>query len=266
METDPAKRTAVVTGANRGIGFEVCRQLADMGLRVILTARDESAGPKAAAKLAGRGLEVSFQHLDVSDLKSIAGFAGHMRERKTRIEILVNNAGVSLKGFNGDVVKQTMSVNFFGALHLTDALLPLMAGAGRIVMVSSGLGSLSCLSTDRRHEFLDSGLTRDRLAALVNEFQSDVERGRYRERGWPNSAYAVSKVALNALTRILAGKLENSETKVNAVCPGWVRTGMGGRFAPRGVAKGADGIVWAATLPPAGPQGAFLRDRKPIQW
>ena len=266
MATESAKRLAVVTGGNRGIGFEVCRQLADGGVRVILTARDDRAGSDAAKKLVRKAMDVRFQHLDVSDQKSIIAFADQVRHAETRIDILVNNAGISLKSFNEKVVQQTMAVNFFGAMHLTDALLPLMSPTGRIVMVSSGLGSLSCLSADRQREFMDSQMTRNRMIALVDEFRGDVEEGRYRSRGWPKSAYSVSKVALNALTRILAREHGGSGMLFNAVCPGWVRTGMGGRFAPRSAAKGADGIVWAATLPDDGPNGTFLRDRKPIEW
>lgn len=264
IETD--KLLAVLTGGNRGIGLEVCRQLADAGVRVILTARNDTSGSDAAKKLQGHGLEVTFRRLDVSESKSIAAFTDHVREQEPRIDILVNNAGVSPKGFNPDVVKQTLAANFFGAMHLTDALLPLMSQTGRIVMVSSGMGSLSCLSPDRQAEFLDPALTRNGLTALVGEFHSDVERGQYRANGWPKSAYSVSKVALNALTRILAKELEGSGMLVNAISPGWVRTRMGGLFAARSVAKGADTIVWAATLPHDGPQGAFLRDRAPIPW
>ena len=259
-------RLAVVTGGNRGIGFEACRQLADAGVRVILAARDDADGLNAASKLERNGMDVTFQRLDVSEPESIAAFATQMGEQKSKIDILVNNAGVSLKGFNTDVAKQTLAVNYFGAMYLTDALLPLMSPTGRIVMVSSGLGRLSCLSPDRQREFLDPALTRERLVALVDEFFRDVDQGSYRAPGWPKSAYSLSKVAMNALTRILAMELEGSEIKVNAVCPGWVRTKMGGRFAPRGVAKGADGILWAAMLPDNGPHGAFLRDRKPIPW
>ncbi len=266
MTMESERRLAIVTGGNRGIGLEVCRQLADGGVRVILAARDDGAGSDAAAKLARKGVDVTFRQLDVSESKSIAAFTDQVREQEPRIDILVNNAGITLKGFNADVVKQTLAVNFFGAMHLTDALLPLMSPTGRIAMVSSSLGALSCLSSDRQAELLDPGLTRDRLVALVDEFYRDVEQGRYRAQGWPKSAYAVSKVALNALTRILAKELEGSGMLVNAISPGWVRTRMGGRFAARSVAKGADTIVWAATLPPDGPQGAFLHDRKPIQW
>ncbi len=133
-------------------------------------------------------------------------------------------------------------------------------------MVSSGLGALSCLSADRQKEFLDPTLTPHGLSRLVNRFFADVEGGHYRQRGWPKSAYSVSKVALNALTRILSRELRDAEVIINSICPGWVRTRMGGRFAARSVRKGADTITWAATLPDDGPQGAFLRDRKMIPW
>lgn len=168
MESEP--RLAVVTGGNRGIGFEACRQLAVAGVRVILVARDAAAGSKAALKLERKGLDVTYQQLDVSDSKSIAAFATQMREQESKIDILVSNAGVSLKGFNTDVVKQTLALNYFGAMQLTDALLPLMSPTERIVMVSSGLGASSCLSPDPQGEFTDSAFNRDSLTALVNQF------------------------------------------------------------------------------------------------
>ena len=261
MAVESDNLTAVVTGGNRGIGFEICRLLAEDKIRVILAARNDVAGSKAASKLERKGLDVTYQRLDVSDSESIAKFTDQVQEKESRIDILVNNAGVSLKGFNSNVVKQTMAVNFIGAMHLTDALLPLMSQTGRIVMVSSGMGSLSSLSPNRQSDFLDPRLTRDRLVALVDRFHQDVEQGRYRTQGWPKSAYRVSKIALNALTRIMARELEGSGILVNAVSPGWVRTAMGGWLAPRSAAKGADTIVWAAMLPDDGPQGAFLRPK-----
>jgi len=260
------QRNAVVTGGNRGIGFEVCRQLAEQGMRVVLTSRNQAKGSKAADQLQAKGLDVVFHMLDVSDPGSIAEFAGYADDNWGHVDILVNNAGVSLKGFDAGVVKRTLAVNFYGAMQATDRLLPLMGKGGRIVMVSSGMGEVSCLSPARQREFLDPALSRDTLLQLMKAFADDVEDGHHTKRGWPTSAYRVSKVGLNALTRILARDQEGSGILLNSVCPGWVRTGMGGRFAPRGPKKGAETIVWAATLPPDGPQGAFLRDRKPIQW
>jgi NAD(P)-dependent dehydrogenase (short-subunit alcohol dehydrogenase family) len=137
-------------------------------------------------------------------------------------------------------------------------------------MVSSGMGEVSCLGASLRERFLRPDLTRPELEALLEEFVAAVERGDYRAQGWPRSAYSVSKVALNALTRVLArgwnAPGRAAAPRINAVCPGWVRTDMGGRFASRGVDKGAQGIVWAATLPPDGPTGGFFRDGQAIPW
>ena len=257
---------ALVTGANRGIGFEVCRLLAAGGFRVLLTARDRSAGAEAAAKLATRGLAVAFRPLDVADPESIAAFTRSLEDEGSPPAMLVNNAGVALKGFNGEVVRRTMAVNLFGVMALTDALLPLMARPGRIVMVSSEMGALSGFPANLRAEFTAAALTREGLTELVTRFRQQVEAGTHREHGWPGSAYNVSKAALNAYTRLLARELAGGGLSVSAVCPGWVRTRMGGRMAPRGVAKGADTIAWAAQLPPEAHHGSYLKDRKPIGW
>lgn len=260
------QRNAVVTGGNRGIGYETCRQLAEKRMRVVLTSRNQAKGSEAAAQLQAKGLDVVFHPLDISDPDSVAEFAGYADRTWGRLDVLVNNAGVSLKGFDADVVKRTLAVNFYGAMEVTDRLLPLMGKNGRIVMVSSGMGEVSCLSPARQREFLDPALSRDTLLQLMKAFVDDVEVGHHTKRGWPTSAYRVSKIGLNALTRILAREQQGSSILVNSVSPGWVRTGMGGRFAPRGPKKGAETIVWAATLPAGGPSGKFFRDRKEISW
>ena len=213
-----------------------------------------------------KGLDVEPQQLDVTDADGIERIVADLRQRPSGLDILVNNAGISMKGFDADVVQQTMAVNFFGPLHLTDALLPVMGTTGRIVMVSSGLGALSCLAPRLQAEFSDPGLTRDEMLGLVNRFQSDVGEGRYRERGWPKSPYSVSKVSMNAVTRILVKELAESDIWINTVDPGWVRTRMGGRIAARSVRKGAETITWAASLSGDGPHCSFLRDRTVIKW
>jgi len=263
---DDARQIAVVTGGNRGIGLEVCRQLGQQGWRVILAARDPAAGERAAARLRKERLEVEFRPLNVADPGGIAAFAAQAARDPGRLDVLVNNAGVSLKGFDAQVCRRTLAVNFFGAMELTDRLLPLLSAGGRIVMVSSGMGELASLSPALRKEFLAPALNRAGLIDLMERFVADVEGGRHGAQGWPSSAYRVSKAGLNALTRVLAAELAGSGILVNSVCPGWVRTGMGGRFAPRSASKGADTIVWAATLPPDGRTGRFFRDRKPIGW
>jgi NAD(P)-dependent dehydrogenase (short-subunit alcohol dehydrogenase family) len=262
MTTKDGRRlTALVTGGNRGLGLETCRQLIRDGYDVILTARDPAMG-EAAAKAIGAG----FQPLDVTDGDSIAALAATLRNDGVRIDVLVNNAGVALDGFNAEVARKTIDANVHGPLNLTEALLPLIPDGGTIVMVSSGVGELSALPPRLRVEFASPVLTRAGLARLVEAFVEAVASGKYREAGWPGSAYRVSKVALNALTRILAAELAPRRIKVNSVCPGWVRTRMGGASAPRDVTAGAKSIVFAATLPEDGPTGNFYRDGRKIAW
>jgi NAD(P)-dependent dehydrogenase (short-subunit alcohol dehydrogenase family) len=233
-----ANRVAVVTGANRGIGFEICRQLAAQGIQVLLTARDTRAGEAAARELRAQNLDVSFHRLDVTREAEIRAFAAEVEGRYGAADILVNNAGILIdpKGASvltsePEVFEQTWQTNFMGPLNLCRAFAPLMQkkGCGRIVNLSSGLGQLS-------------------------------------EMGGGTPAYRVSKAALNALTRMLAAELRASGILVNSACPGWVRTDMGGANAARSVAEGADTPVWLATLPDDGPSGGFFRDRQPIAW
>ena len=254
-------RTALVTGGNRGLGLETCRQLSRDGFKVILTARDRGMG-EAAAQAIGAG----FRLLDVTDRNSIAALAAGLAKDGVGIDVLVNNAAVALEGFNADVARRTIDANVYGPLNVADALLPLMPDRGTIVMVSSGVGELSAMPPRLRVEFASRVLTRDGLVKLVEAFVAAVRDGTYREAGWPGSAYRVSKVALNALTRILAEELAPRRIKVNSVCPGWVRTRMGGASAPRDVTAGAKSIVFAATLPEDGPTGGFFRDGRKIAW
>lgn len=254
---------AIVTGGNRGLGLEICRQLAAAGRRVLLTARDAAQAERAAASL---GDAVAAHPLDVTDADSMRSLAGALRARGEPVVALVNNAGISLRGFDAEVVRRTLAVNYHGAVRVTEALRPLLTPDACVVMVSSGMGELSAFSAALRQRLLASDLTREALDSLLGEFLQAVERGTYRREGWPGSAYRVSKAALNAYVRILAREWAGTGVRINAVCPGWVRTGMGGRTAPRGVAKGARGIVWAATLPAGGPSGGFFRDGKAIEW
>ena len=203
--------------------------------------------------------------LDVADAQSVSALAG-VAPRWGKLDALVNNAGTTLPGFNAEVAEATLAINFFGAMRVTDALLPMLAEDARIVMVSSGMGELSAVGPELRRRFSDPDLGREELVELVNEFVTAVRRGDHARLGWPSNAYRVSKVALNALTRILARELRGTSIKVNAICPGWVRTRMGGRGADRSPEEGARGIVWAARLPPDGPSGGFFRDGKAIEW
>jgi NAD(P)-dependent dehydrogenase (short-subunit alcohol dehydrogenase family) len=246
-----ASRTALVTGANRGLGLETARQLADRGLHVIGTARK----PADAGALS----------LDVGDPASIAAAADRLRATGAALDVLVNNAGIAMNGFNAEVARRTVDVNFLGPLRVTEALLPMIQAGGTIVMVSSGMGELAGLDGGLRARFTDPGLTRDGLVGLAEEFVADVAAGRHRERGWPSSGYRVSKIALNALVRVWAPELAARRIILNAVCPGWVRTDMGGRGASRSVEKGAASIVWAA-MREGEPTGGFFRDGRRIDW
>jgi NAD(P)-dependent dehydrogenase (short-subunit alcohol dehydrogenase family) len=232
------KRIAVVTGGNRGIGFEICRQLARRGLQVVLTSRGAAKGRAAVKQLTGQGLDLDYHELDVTSASDIKALSVYVAKQFGRLDVLVNNAGVLLDprgsrflDSKAQTYRDTLDTNFFGPLQLCQALVPLMKqnGYGRIVNVSSGMGQLF-------------------------------------DMGNSSPAYRVSKTALNALTRIVAAEVKGANILVNSMCPGWVRTSMGGQSAPRSVEQAADNAVWLATLPDDGPSGGFFRDRKPISW
>ncbi len=264
MSATPTK-LALVTGANRGLGLETCRQLAPRGFRVLLASRGDG-GRAAAQQLTREGLSVGHEPLDVADAHSIAACAERLRSAGAALDLLVNNAGITLDGFDAEVARRTLQVNFFGALQVTEALLPLLRDGGAIVMVSSGMGELSSVSLALRERFVAPELTRAALVQLMESFVEDVAQGRHKQRGWPSSAYRVSKVGMNALTRILAREFAARAIAVNAVCPGWVRTDMGGSGAPRSVEEGAASIIAIASQPHGGPTGGFFRDGKAIAW
>lgn len=256
-------RVAVVTGASRGLGLETARRLAARGHSVILAARDLAACEREAARLREAGHDARAAGLDVTSEASIAALGDALGDAP--VEIVVSNAGITLDGFDARVVKETLAVNFHGATGVVRALLPRVPPGGRVVMVSSGMGELSGFDERVRARFEPPPSERAILGAL-EDFAKAEAAGRLEAEGWPRSAYRVSKAALNAWTRRLADEVRERGILVNAVCPGWVRTGMGGPSAPRSVEEGAGGIVWAATLPPEGPTGGFFRDGHRIAW
>jgi NAD(P)-dependent dehydrogenase (short-subunit alcohol dehydrogenase family) len=241
MEQTAAGKIAVVTGGNRGMGLETCRQLGRRGGRVILTSRDPAKGEAAARRLRGEGLDVRHHQLDVADDASIGRLAEFIRQELGRLDILINNAGIArgrdepreraMRTFEATAagLREVLATNLIGPFLLCQTLIPLMEGHGRVVNVSSGMGQLS-------------------------------------EMGSGLPAYRISKAGLNALTRVFASELEGSGIKVNAACPGWVRTDMGGAGAARSVEEGVATTIWLATLPDDGPSGGLFRDRKPIPW
>jgi NAD(P)-dependent dehydrogenase (short-subunit alcohol dehydrogenase family) len=253
---------AVVTGANRGLGLETASVLAGKGWRVWLTGRDGTLAGEAAASLRGRKFDVQAAALDVSSAESIAAFAVQLANEPA-IDALINNAGASLSGFNAEVAEKTLAGNYRGAVRLTDALFGKLAPSANIVMVSSGMGELNHLSAELGKRLLAPTLSRADIEHMASEFISAVKLGNH---GFPSNAYSVSKALMNAFTRVLAKELGGTGRRVNAVCPGWVKTRMGGTSAPRSLEQGASGIVWAATLDASGPNGGFFRDAKPIAW
>jgi carbonyl reductase 1 len=228
----------------------------------MLAARSRAAAEAAAREIGGA---VETVVLDVANGESIAALVETLRGGPA-IDVLVNNAGIALDGFDAEVARETLEVNLFGAMAVSDALLPLVPDGGSIVMVSSGMGELSCVSKALREKLLDPALGREELVALMHGFVRDVATGTHAKAGWPSSAYRVSKVGLNALVRILARELAGRKIRVNAVCPGWVRTDMGGPGASRSVEEGAASIVWAALQDERGPTGGFFRDGRAIAW
>ncbi|MBT2730775.1 SDR family oxidoreductase [Bacillus sp. ISL-75] len=230
-------KVALVTGGNRGIGFELVKQLALNGFKVILASRDPEMGHEAAQRLKESNLDVSFVVMDVDNQESIHQAAIIVNERYGRLDVLINNAGVYLEenkklvAMDPSVLERTMTTNFFGAYHVIRSFIPLMEkqGYGRIINVSSEYGALSEMS--------------------------------YQGVG----AYKLSKFALNGLTRLVAAEI-NGDIKINAVDPGWVSSDIGGPTAPRSPKQAADSILWLATVGPEGPNGGFFRDGKRIDW
>ncbi len=245
------QRVALVTGGNRGIGLATCRGLAKAGLQVILTGRDEAQMRHAQSSLQAEGIRVDSVELDVTDPRmlqpppelAVSFIADWVQRKYGRLDVLVNNAGVvpdalpygsdddSILQMPRAALEQGMETHFHGPLALCRAMLPLMQanGYGRIVNVSTHMASLTRMG-----------------------------------RGWP--AYRVSKLALNAMTRMLADELAGSNILVNCATPGWVRTRMGGEQAPLDPSQGADTILWLATLPDGGPSGGFFEARKSADW
>ena len=230
--------TALVSGSNRGLGREIARQLGrDHGYDVIVTGRDPEDARRTAGELGDDGVAATPAQLDVSDADSVERLAAQIAESPGSLDVLVNNAGVadSYSDRAAEVsindVKHLLETNLFGAWRLTQAMLPLLRRSEhpRIVNLSSGMGQLD-------------------------------------EMGGGAPAYRVSKTGLNALTRIFANEEADSGVLVNSVCPGWVRTDMGGSSARVPVEEGADTAVWLATLPDDGPTGGFFRERRPIPW
>jgi len=238
---DAQGKIAVVTGANRGMGFETCRQLGKLGFRVVLTSRDFKKAEDAASKLRDEGLDVVARAHDVNDPQSATDLASFVESEFGELHVLVNNAAAifdieeddsaSILDTSKEALTRSFETNTIGAVLTAQALVPLMkkTGYGRIVNVSSGMGGITEMNG-----------------------------------GYPG--YRLSKAALNASTRVFSEELKDDNIKVNALCPGWVRTDMGGENAHLSPQEGVDTTVYLSTLPDDGPTGSFFRKREPILW
>lgn len=236
--SDMNSRSALISGGARGIGRGIALGLAERGYRVVITARDGAVAEQAAGELSeGVAGSVLGLPMEVTDRSSVDALIENLSADPGTLDVLVNNAGilpdhgVTASEADLDQAHEIVETNLFGAWRLTQAAIPLLrqSGHGRIVNVSSGLGQLS-----------------------------DMGRG--------TTGYRVSKAGLNALTRVFANEESENGILVNSMCPGWVRTDLGGPAARRSIEEGADSAIWLATLPDDGPSGGFFRDREPIPW
>ena len=237
-------KIALITGANKGIGLEIARQLGRQGFTVLVGARDSGRGTAAVESLASEDIDARFVQIDVTDVQSINSAAKLIAAEFGKLDVLVNNAGIFIENkppstIDVSRVRATYETNFFGPLNVTQAMLPLIrkSDAGRIVNVSSGLGSIGTMS------------------------DPDSPYG-----GFSLAGYNSSKSALNALTVAFANELRDTNIKVNAADPGYVATDLNNHSGPRTVEQGATEPVRLATLGPDGPTGAFFNDEGPVPW
>ncbi|KAK6920431.1 Short-chain dehydrogenase/reductase SDR [Dillenia turbinata] len=275
---------AVVTGANRGIGYEIARQLALHGLTVILTSRDSVVGLETTKVFQEGGLNVVFHQLDVIDPLSIKTFSEWVEQTYGGIDILVNNAGVSFNLGSDNSVENADNViatNYYSTKNMTQAMIPLMrpsAAGARIVNVSSRLGRLN--GRRNRIEDLklrqelsnDESLSEELIDRTVENFLNQTKDGSWVSGGWPksNTDYAVSKLAVNAYTRLvgkmLSDRPEGHRIYVNCYCPGWVKTAMTNWVGNISAEDGADTGVWLALLPGQPATGKFFAERREISF
>lgn len=230
------EKTVLITGANKGIGFETARQLGQIGFHVFISGRDKSKVQNALNKLKGEGIYTDMLFMDVSSLESIQQAASEFSKFSVKLDVLINNAGILLSEDRNlltnypDVMEQTLQTNCYGPINVVREFLPYINSRGRIINMSSGGGSMA-----------------DPIG------------------GW-SPAYCTSKSMLNAITRHLAYELADQNISVNSVCPGWVKTDMGGQGAMRPVEKGAETPVWLASDAPHELTGKFFRDKEQIPW
>ncbi|XP_076930870.1 short-chain dehydrogenase/reductase 1-like [Bidens hawaiensis] len=279
-----AETVAVVTGANRGIGFEITHQLAIQGITVILTSREVAVGEESAKVLQEGGLDVGFHQLNIIDDASIESFCSWVKEKYGGIDILINNAGVSHNiGSENSVeaAETVIKINYYGTKKMIKATIPLMrpsAQGARIVTVSSRLGRLNGkrnrISNDDLRQKLEDidNLSEELIDSTMTNFLEQVKDGTWSTGGWPqtNTDYAVSKLAVNAFTRVMAKKFstrpEGEKIFINCYCPGMVKTAMTGWAGQVTPEEGADTAIWLSLLPDQAISGKFFAERREIHF
>lgn len=233
-----AQKVAIVTGGNRGLGLEICRQLAQKDIQVILTARNAEKGEAAVYTLSQEGYKVDFYPLDIGNSQHIQALLTYVKNKFNRLDILINNAGIYLDqhqpalSIDSNIILQAVEIDVCGTFAMSQAVIPIMQenNYGRIVNLSSS-------------------------SSLITNMKDDV-----------GLSYKICKTAINAITVVLSNAVTNYNILINAVTPGWVRTDMGGEQAPLSLQEGADTPVWLATLSDDGPSGRLFSKRKPLDW
>ncbi|RGB42504.1 porcine testicular carbonyl reductase 20beta-Hydroxysteroid dehydrogenase [Rhizophagus diaphanus] len=287
-------KIALVTGANKGIGYAIVRNLAlryaqrssdNPPLTIFLTARDPNRGQESLRKIKQElkskqilkdengNVDIKFLRMDLIDEQSIKDVK-QILANENGLDILINNAAIAsgIEEFDINVVRSTLATNFYGTLNLCNQLYPLIRPNGRLINISSSVGKLNILSSpELQKEFSREDLDIDELIGLMKKFENDVENNQWIKEGWPSKAYSVSKVGLNAMTKIFARRAdsEGKNILVHACCPGWVATDMGGPNAPRNIDQGAETPIYLAldeNVVPETKNGEFWRNKQVVPW
>ncbi|KAK9815237.1 hypothetical protein WJX72_000441 [[Myrmecia] bisecta] len=257
---------AVVTGANKGIGYEIARNFADQGLKTVVAARNEELGRAAVDKIKeSTGSDnVVYHQLDISNPASVNAFAKWAENDLKRVSVLVNNAGFAHKGdtFGADEAQTVLDVNYFGTKAVCEALKPLLSPDARVVNVCSSSGQLAILKSPVLRAKFEDARSADEVTTLARKFVDDIRAGRHKEEGWPSSMYGVSKLCEATYTRILAEELKGSGATVTACCPGYVSTDMSSHRGTKTPPEGADTPTWLALLADKSASGRNFADRR----